>query len=1658
MSTKPKQAQDVGVAATKGRHQGTRQKTQQSKRRNKPQANGVGANGHRGPEKEASAGKGAGGAPVKSTAPPATVAAGVAAGMQPRRAPPETAPVNGKPAGGGRAEGGAKKDADAPAQARATNPPTQIMVGQAPGGQGYPPANLAGAIPRTHSAPPDLKEQQKAMIFYPAKTGGRVPPTSSYVPPEAVPYYGQGPPGAPMYNPYMGIPPPYMYYGGQQPPPQQQGASAHVPGAVPNGTASPGTHYSGEGSPHARPANSPGGGKGADQHARGGSHVQAPPAQLNVGGATGGKGSDAAPVAGGPKAVGQPRVNYPSPYPSQQQGVPQGQHGGARPQHPGMMPPGSGVPPYGVPQGYPGSYGFYPPQPAYYGYGGYPPMAGMPPAQSQPRAPAQPREKKKLAIFNPKTQQTVNQSPPRKSSDAEKPEPPATDAAPSAKVAGGTAPAPEASPKVAPAGNVGSPILPPTGSQVPQVGSPVVRVAVPMSTIVGGTKPPAQIEPISLAGDGDVAEESDRGDGGKTPEQQPAGDEGQEETSALREGRETPAESGKTASASNAAAALTDEAPPPKSSDSSAAVPKTDVGGENGAESSSEAPDAKGGSASPAKYVPKWRREKQRGGEAKEGESMSPEAGDDLPPPAMGAKDEGKGPASTQVTREPAPAPVPAGARSEGGNTPVATDPAGTRVVSSVEGDAKGAGEGNPNQLSSQSVVQKRPAPDMRNSVQYGSIPLSVVEKFPYPEGVWEPRTKKGRMVYPRDFLLLFREHCPQRPLKMASERIFSDDEPHAPSHSHGAHRGARAHGPPSHHHHPNVHGPMQGRSIGPPQQAMAPGGMVGPMHRGGVGGGMDWREQGARRYGNGVGMAPGGKNFAHPGGGMMRPPGFSPHGMVPPNRGGFGPRGGRGHPQQMMRMQYVEPLKKSENAWQRPQETDEDKKKMLKINGLLNRLTKENFGPVSDQICDVVLEAPQILTNVIAAVFEKALLEPGYCAMYADLCVKVSQKAEKVTVEGKDKTFMQILLNKCQEKFEKRVSYEKTPEDEELDEEEWEEKLYMIRYRVLGNITFIGELFKKKMLVEKIMHGAIQILISRAVNEYSGEDVECLCLMLTNIGRDLDHKKAGCLMDRYFQEMERISKDPKFESRIRFKVDDVVALRARNWVVVKKDDIGRKEGDRRGGGGRNKDRMARGRDHQMRRDEDRRREQDRHRRRLQQQQQQQPQQPQQPRTQAGNQGKGAVRPANNIRTPVTPERTAAGNGGVGTGTGKGGWGPAGGQTPPSKVPPRSARPPAMVETRRPAGGSTRATSVRSPGGASPGRYVPPSRAGEAASAGKTSGSDEDTPPAEDSEVTEETEETAATEAALSEEDRAVKLERAVNMLIKEYLLIKDATEAVECVKELNAPNEHHVVVVQAIQTALDQKDEHKKKAEEAILQLFRDLHKVECLSSADFVKGLTSCCSSLNEIAMDFPNAPSLIGRVLAAAVVDGILEDWSFVLPAVADFRDARFGTTRALPSKLLGAACQALAQLSEDPAALTTLLARSNLDLKEAFREAERSPKNFEEFLARYDLTAALSGKNIKQAVVDGPASLKEYLKSVAEDARFTEPFISEVLEEILSHTDPAKEHIEGEKKWKAYSPALATLACECFEKVLNDTIRKYAMSKDVSVGTVQDLLLG
>ncbi|XP_015180094.1 PREDICTED: eukaryotic translation initiation factor 4 gamma 1 isoform X3 [Polistes dominula] len=272
--------------------------------------------------------------------------------------------------------------------------------------------------------------------------------------------------------------------------------------------------------------------------------------------------------------------------------------------------------------------------------------------------------------------------------------------------------------------------------------------------------------------------------------------------------------------------------------------------------------------------------------------------------------------------------------------------------------------------------------------------------------------------------------------------------------------------------------------------------------------------------------------------------------------------------------------LRETENAWKparlKQLDLSEEEAKTLqlykRVRSVLNKLTPQKFSTLVDQVRALNIDTQERLQGVINLVFEKAVDEPSFSVAYALMCKELAM----MEASGGDKSgtkptessvnFRKLIVSRCQKEFEKNPLDEvtRTNKLKEIDEctdpekkkdllLQLEEEERRIRIKSVGNIRFIGELYKQGMLTTGIMHRCIVHLL----DQNDEDSLECLCKLLTTIGKDLESKSKMEEMQDYFCKMSEIVSrrgQSKISSRIRFMLQDVIDLRANKWVPRRDD------------------------------------------------------------------------------------------------------------------------------------------------------------------------------------------------------------------------------------------------------------------------------------------------------------------------------------------------------------------------------------------------------------------------------------------------------------------------------------------------------------------------
>ena len=251
-------------------------------------------------------------------------------------------------------------------------------------------------------------------------------------------------------------------------------------------------------------------------------------------------------------------------------------------------------------------------------------------------------------------------------------------------------------------------------------------------------------------------------------------------------------------------------------------------------------------------------------------------------------------------------------------------------------------------------------------------------------------------------------------------------------------------------------------------------------------------------------------------------------------------------------------PLKRGANAW-RPSfvedaaRTDTDQEVQVleqarrKAKAVLNKLVPERFETLTQQVLDLPLHKYVVLEVVISEIFDKALAEPYFCGVYADLCEAMNGVLPEIVCASVDDgeadgvtSFRRMLLAKCRREFVNRVAVVDGSSSEEA-----EEAYARYRRRTLGNIIFVGELFKRHLLSEKIIHECVQMLLKEGEDE---DSIETLAKLLSVAGAQMDRAEARPYMDAYFVKIQAMSDNPAVRARYRFMLKDCIDLRKNQW------------------------------------------------------------------------------------------------------------------------------------------------------------------------------------------------------------------------------------------------------------------------------------------------------------------------------------------------------------------------------------------------------------------------------------------------------------------------------------------------------------------------------
>lgn len=296
-------------------------------------------------------------------------------------------------------------------------------------------------------------------------------------------------------------------------------------------------------------------------------------------------------------------------------------------------------------------------------------------------------------------------------------------------------------------------------------------------------------------------------------------------------------------------------------------------------------------------------------------------------------------------------------------------------------------------------------------------------------------------------------------------------------------------------------------------------------------------------------------------------------------------------------------------------------------ITDVCNKLSRDNFDRLSEELVNMHIPSFEVLLTVMNLIFDKALEFQTFQDLFADLCRRLTKKtdvwSENFTLikqddegqwwydlsgskndpdkepewngpfpseaDAKSKArnrsmFKRILLNRCQEEFEREGAYneieqERQQKEKELEEArknspsggapadmvkekeklevEWAEKETKIKKRMLANIGFIGHLYMSGLLTDLIVSECIRKLLrNKNLAQLDEENIEALLKLLLLVGKKYESKVKESAnskiikMERVMEEVNELSKDKRLSSRLRFRCLDVIEARHNGWKM----------------------------------------------------------------------------------------------------------------------------------------------------------------------------------------------------------------------------------------------------------------------------------------------------------------------------------------------------------------------------------------------------------------------------------------------------------------------------------------------------------------------------
>lgn len=241
----------------------------------------------------------------------------------------------------------------------------------------------------------------------------------------------------------------------------------------------------------------------------------------------------------------------------------------------------------------------------------------------------------------------------------------------------------------------------------------------------------------------------------------------------------------------------------------------------------------------------------------------------------------------------------------------------------------------------------------------------------------------------------------------------------------------------------------------------------------------------------------------------------------------------------------------------------------------LLNSMTKDNYKIKKEEILKIIRDSVENQDKFLEVLFQKSVLEKAYVNLYSNLIKELDkelpQKSKKEGEKDADKKkkkehseMRSHLIDKCRTIFiiEKNEKF-----DEYIKEKDPEERKNKLKKFILGNVYFIAELIKIKILSRKVGLDCLKNLFDRYENGKGDPDLRFITLeaiiVFTDRFASLIHEEGknskikninefSDKIDETFKKLEDIKNESGLAEFIKYKIINLIEKRNNNFAMSK--------------------------------------------------------------------------------------------------------------------------------------------------------------------------------------------------------------------------------------------------------------------------------------------------------------------------------------------------------------------------------------------------------------------------------------------------------------------------------------------------------------------------